>query len=65
MKIETGMRCRFICAYGNIMIENGIVTRVSNDYFTVAEDSDCPPQYNDTYTNFREEDIGTKVFFDK
>ena len=64
MKIETGMKCRYLCAYGT-MCENGEVISVNEDgSFTVFEEMKCPAQYNDSYMTFTTEDVGNKVFFE-
>lgn len=66
MKIEPGMRCRFREAYTGEMCNNGVVISVESDgSFTVCEDLDIPPQYNDSFTDFSPDDIGKSVFFEE
>lgn len=66
MKIEVGMKCKFKEAYTGEIVDNGIVICINeNGTFTVCEDLPCPPQYNDSYTDFSDEDIGKTVFFEQ
>lgn len=64
MNIVEGQKCRFLEPLG-MMNEKGEVLSVNdNGTFTVYEPMNCPAQYNDTFIDFREEDIGKKVWFD-
>ena len=64
MNIIEGQKCRFIEPLG-MMNKNGEVLSINgNGTFTVYEPMSCPAQYNDTFIDFRESDIGKKVWFD-
>ena len=62
MKIEKGMKCRYIGPYHDEL--HGKVLCVYDDYFTVYVPSDCIPQYDDSLTDFRESDIGKEIWFE-
>jgi len=62
MKVEKGMKCRFIDPFGHEC--KGEVLSVNGDVFTVYEPLNCPPQYNDSFMDYTAEAIGTKVWFE-
>lgn len=62
MKIKVGQKCRYIDPFGKE--QNGVVISTDNGQFTVCEPLDIPPQYNDSFMDFTDEDIGTRVWFD-
>ena len=62
MKIEKGMKCKYIC-FG--CETEGIVLYINEDgTFCCYKPMKCPPQYNDTFRDFKLEDIGKTVFFE-
>ena len=65
MKVESGMKCKFKVAYTGKMADGIVISVSDNGTFTVCEDLPIPPQYNESYTDFTEEDIGESVFFEQ
>jgi len=62
MDIKVGQKCRFIDPFG--FETKGEVLSIRDNSFTVYEPLSCPAQYNDSFVDLTEEDIGKRVWFD-
>lgn len=65
-EVKEGQKCRYIDAYGcDVLAGKVLYVNKSMGIFTVYEDLKCPPQYNDSFMDFKEDDIGKRVWFDE
>ena len=65
MKVKEDMKCRFFDGYTKRFTDGKVLLVKEDGSFTCYEEMNCPPQYNDSFTDFTPEDIGSKVFFEE
>ena len=66
MEVKEGQRCRYIDKHGcDVLAGKVLYVNKSMGIFTVYEDCESSQRYNDSFMDFKEDDIGKKVWFDE